>query len=269
MSNAGPALLALVLLAACNSAGSAGPASDNAQPDEVEAGDTEVVGAWVLERGVGPAGPIEPPEGMRITLIPDGPHPGGQACNHYGVDVRRAGNAVTMTITSMTEMACGGPMMQAESAYIAAIEAVEHAGRTGDRLVLRGAESTELVFSLLPTAPLEDLTGTHWRLESVVADGVGSEPLGEPTLEFPDDGTLAGSSGCRDFVGSGLRVNGDQLVLSTFGGTDASIECPAKLVDQDSRVFEVIGDGFIVELEGDTLVLRDPSGLALVYRPAD
>lgn len=268
MRTAGPALIALVLLAACNSAGSAGSASDSAQPDGVGAGDA-VVGAWVLERGVGPAGRIEPPDGMRITLILDGPHPGGQACNHYGVDVRRAGDAVTMTITSMTEMACAEPMMQAEAAYIAAIEAVERAERTGDRLVLRGADGTELVFSLLPAAPLEDLVGTRWRLESVVADGVASEPLDQPTLEFRDDGTLAGSSGCRDFVGSGLRVNGDQLVMSTFGGTDASIQCPPNLVDQDSRVFEVFGDGFIAELEGDTLVLRNPSGLALVYRPAD
>jgi hypothetical protein len=43
-------------------------------------------------------------------------------------------------------------------------------------------------------------------------------------------------------------------------------ECPADLIDQDSHVVSVIGDGFIPSVEGELLTLMDPGGIGLVYR---
>jgi heat shock protein HslJ len=220
---------------------------------------------------VGPRGPIVIPDAMRITLLLDRPDAGGQACNHYGVEVRQSGDQVSMSLTGMTAMACEEPIMSAESAYTAALEAIEHAERPDDEtLVLRGEGGTELVFTQLPDAPAADLVGTQWRLESLVDGDVAAAPIGEPaSIVFGEDATLTASTGCRELVGSGLRANGDQMVMTTFGAVDASVECPGDLGAQDSHVVEVLGDGFIAELDGDTLTLRDPSGLGLVYRAAD
>jgi heat shock protein HslJ len=257
---------ALMLLAACASRGGApSNAPADSAPDPAD-----IVGAWVLAQGTGPDGPIAIPDGMRITLLLDRPQAGGEACNDYGVDVRQSGVRVDLSIGSSTDMACAEPIMTAEAAYYAAIEAVEHAERRdADTLVLLGADGTELVFSLLPDAPAAELVGTNWRLDSLIDGGIAAAPMGEPTLEFGEGGTLAATTGCRDLMGDGLRAVGDQLVMETFGATDASVECPGAIGEQDSHVVEVLGDGFIVELEGDTLTLRDPSGLGLVYRAAE
>jgi heat shock protein HslJ len=258
--------LACALLAAC---APAGQGSTDAPPSTEPAG-PDIVGAWVLERGVGPDGLIAIPDEMRITLILNGPHPGGQACNHYGVEVHHSGARVGFTLGSMTDMACAEAIMIAEAAYAAALETVDSAERPDDEtLILRGEGGTELTFARLRDAPAAELVGTVWQLESLVNGDVAAAPMGEPTLRFGDDGTLAASTGCREFVGDGLRAVGDQMVMTNFGATDHTIECLGAIGQQDGHVVEVLGDGFIAELDGDALTLRDPSGLGLRYRAAD
>lgn len=259
-------LATVLLLAACSGPGGATPT-----PDGGGAGSHDIVGAWVLERAVGPSGPIAIPDGMRITLLLDSDAPGGQACNHYGVDVRQSGERVELRMNGSTDMACDEPIMTAEAAYTEALHAVTTAERRDpSTLVLRGEGGTTLEFTLLADAPDAELVGTAWMLDTLADGDMAMVPIGEPaTLAFGDDATLTASTGCRELFGVGLRAVADQLVMTTFGAVDASVECPGDLGRQDSHVVEVLGGGFIAEIDGDLLTLRDPGGLSLVYRAAD
>jgi heat shock protein HslJ len=257
------ALIGLVLVAtSCAGLAPGGGGSGSPRPT----GDPlDLVGAWVLTRGDGPGGPIQVPDGWRVTLnFNDEDEFGGQACNHYGgtYDLGADG-AVTFANMFMTEMACEEPMMTVESTYHAALMAVTRAARIGDELTMRG-EGAELVYSLLPPVPDEALQGTRWMLESLILGDAVSSVQGDAWLILEPNGTITGSTGCRELSGRYV-VSGDQLRWTDLRAEGA---CSADLEQQDRLVVGVLEQP-IVTIEGSHLTLSRPDGTGLGYLAPD
>jgi heat shock protein HslJ len=166
---------------------------------------------------------------------------------------------VTFSNMVMTEMACEEPMMTVESAYHAALAAVSHVARSGDELTM-GGEGVELVFSLLPPVPDEALEGTRWMLDSLIQGDAVSSVQGDAWLILEADGTMTGSTGCRDLSGRYV-VSGDQLMWTDLR---AEGECSADLELQDRMVIGVLEQP-IVAIEGNRLTLSQPDGTGLGY----
>jgi heat shock protein HslJ len=223
-------------------------------------GATDVIGAWVLVDGSGPSGEIEVPDGWRITLVFDEDRLHGQACNNYGGGYTLDGNRISFTPLYMTEMACEDPMMSAESAYHAALAAVTEVERSADSLVLRGA-GAELNFGVLPPVPDSALLGTRWNLDSLINADAVSSVQGEAWLELGPDGTLRGSTGCRDLAGRYV-VDGDRVVATDLRADGA---CPQALAAQDAQVVGVIGGGASVAVEGNRLTMTGARGAGLGF----
>jgi heat shock protein HslJ len=247
--------LGIVALSACTLFG--GPAAQPAASLDAE---------WRLVNGThgGNAIPLVP--GSDITLRVDGTEVGGRSgCNLYGGTLEVDGARIIINAVYMTEMACGEDVMAAESAYLAALGGVDSATRNGEALTLSG-EGTELRFVLVPPVPDADLVGTAWILDSLISGEAVSSVLGDPAgLSLAADGTFTGSTGCRGFGGSytivGSEVRVTNLVADTRG-------CPDNLAAQDEQVLGVLGDGFTVSIDGDTLTLTAAGGLGLGYRAA-
>jgi heat shock protein HslJ len=259
------ASLAILLLAGC--ARLSPGAGGSATPEPSTPGTTDVVGAWVLVQGTHDGTAIDVPGDWRVTLnLSDGGEAGGQACNHYGGTYQLDGSRIGFSAMSMTEMACEEPMMTVEAAYHAALAAINEVERSGDRLTLLVAgEKTELVYDLLPPVPDAALEDTAWVLESLILGDAVSSVQGEPTLRLNADGTLSGSTGCRDFSGEYV-VRGDRVMATTLAATGQP--CDGLLAEQDGFVLEIIGDGFGVAIDGNALTLSDPDGRGLDYRAA-
>ena len=253
------ALVGLLLVAtscARFAPGGGGSASPGPSDDSLD-----LSGAWVLTRGEGPGGPIQVPDGWRVTLNFTGEDEfGGQACNYYGgtYDLGADG-AVSFSNMFMTEMACEEPMMTVESTYHAALTAVNRAARSGNELTLRG-DGAELVYSLLPPVPDEALQGTRWMLESLIQGDAVSSVQGDAWLILEPDGTMTGSTGCRDLSGRYV-ISGDQLMWTDLR---AEGECSAGLEQQDRIVVGVLEQP-IVAIEGNRLTLSQPDGTGLGY----
>jgi heat shock protein HslJ len=256
------ALIIVLLLAGC---ARVGPGAGGSPTPDPTGSAPDLAGAWVLTSGIGPAGRFEWPDDYRITITFDDGEVGGQACNHYGgsYQLTDAGE-ISFSAMSMTEMACAEPMMSAEAAYHAALAAVNSASRSGEELTLSG-EGAELSFELLPEVPDAALQDTRWVLESLVHGDAVSSVQGEPGLELNADGTLSGSTGCREFSGE-YTLAGDQVVATTLVTNDNA--CTADLQQQDAFVLEVLADGFTVAIAGDRLTLAKPNGSGLDYRAA-
>ena len=250
------ATLALMLvLAACG--------TDQA-PDDPGAPGGPVVGDWVLTGGSIDGIDASVLEDHRITMVITGSRIGGTAaCNSYGGDLVMRADGLHVDNLSQTAMGCEEPAMSAEAAYLAALGRVREIGRDGGELVARGI-GIELRFAALLPPPTAALVGTRWVLDTVLVGDVAASPIGEPaTLELNQDGTFAGSTGCRTFSGEWIEQE-DQIVAPSWG-LDESM-CPAEVSAQDEHVVSVIGDGFIPTVDGELLTLMDPGGVGLVYR---
>ena len=72
-------------------------------------------------------------------------------------------------------------------------------------------------------------------------------------IEFRDDGTLSASGGCN-LLGGEYRIDGDTLRLD--GGLSMTeMGCEQALMDQDTRLADLLLAGPTVVVDGDTLVL--------------
>jgi heat shock protein HslJ len=76
------------------------------------------------------------------------------------------------------------------------------------------------------------------------------------------DGTLSGSTGCRELEGEWTE-RGDELLFTRLA---AEGHCSEDLKEQDSHVLSVLGDGFTARIDGQTLMLLSKGELGLGYR---
>jgi heat shock protein HslJ len=256
MRSAAPALALVLVLAACTAGSSGSPGAS---------GPIDLQGSWVLTSGTGPAGPLVLVEGSRVTISFSGSQVSGQsACNQYGGTVAVAGNAIHFSAMSTTEMACAEPIMGLEAAYWEAFALVTRVVRQGDTLTLSG-QGSRLDFEPLPEVADAALVGTSWTLDSLIFGDAVSSVQGSPTLELRDDGTLVGSTGCRDLTAR-YQVTGDEVQVSDLA---AAGTCTTDLAQQDELVVGVLDGSFTISIDGLTLTIAGDGGQGLGYRAAD
>jgi heat shock protein HslJ len=218
-----------------------------------------IEGDWLLVGGV----PLV--DGYPVSFSASVNDVGGRAaCNQYGGSATIDGDRITFGTMFQTEMACEPSVMDTEAAYLAALGAATSWSLVDDELTLTGPEVT-LVFDRAPAVPTEALVGTRWLLDTLVQDDMAFTPVGDPAfLLLAEDGTLTGSTGCRDLTGTWIEAGGE-IVFTQFA---ADGECPTDVADQDSLVVTVLGDGFTAEIDGDLLSVTSMGSEGLVYRAA-
>ena len=257
--------LTLVVLTACARLGGGGAGSqDPGGTSGVERSD--LAGAWQLVRGTGPDGEIRVPSGAHVTIAFEGDRVSGQACNMYGGTYRLGEDGqLTLTAMGMTEMACQEPLMSLEAAYHAALAMVSKAAVADDRLTLEG-DGVELVFDRQPPVADAALVGTFWNLETLIQGETASSVSGKAWLVLNPDGTLSGSTGCRDFSASYL-LGGRRLTVERLINTD--IACKPDVAAQDDLVLRVLSAGPAIEIDGEQLTLTAAGDAGLGYRVAE
>jgi heat shock protein HslJ len=220
--------------------------------------------AWALESGTVDGVELPIFDSHPITLaFTDDQVSGTAACNGYGAGYTISGSEIRLTGPGATEMACiPEDIMDLERVYLSALPRVRSFSATDETLTLAG-EGVELVFAALPPVPTAELTGTVWVLESMIQGETVSSVEGDrATLELFTDGSMLGSTGCRGLHGR-FAVSGAEVQMPEMA---AEGECPTDLQAQDAHVVNVLGDGFRVVVEGQSLTLSDPDGSGLVYQ---
>jgi heat shock protein HslJ len=248
-----PLVLVSLLLAAC--AGTAPSASPG--------GMVNALGDWQLSAGTLDGEPIPVIPANPITMTVEGTRVGGRAaCNMYGGEITVVAGELRLGALSMTEMACEEPVMLSESAFLTAMAKVRGASGDGDRLTLVGP-GVELIWDRMEAGPAAPLVGTTWILETIVVGEIASTVPGQATLLLRPDGTMAGSTGCRDFVGPWMDRADGTITLEPM--MDA-IGCAEPLGTQGQHVTRVLGGRPRASVDGQQLTLTADGGLGLVYR---
>ena len=224
-----------------------------------------LVGDWELVEGQVAGQPFPLVDGFRITVnfAADGTFGGTAACNGYGGSyVADAEDLIIGQDVFATEMGCERPVMESEAAYLSFLRQPLTYERVEDRLTVRGQDSF-LEFRAVTAIPVEKLIGTVWTLDSWGTGGAVTNALGDPaTLLLSENGQISGSTGCRSLEGVYL-LDADTVKFTTFRALG---DCPEELSIQDSHVVTVLGDGFIVEIDGDSLTTTSTGSEFLIYR---
>src|SRR5574338_274080 len=178
-------------------------------------------GDWVLVAGAGRDGAIPLVDGADITLSIGGTTVNGRAaCNQYGGTVTVSGTAIRFSDMASTEMACAEPVMASEAA----------------------------------------LTGTQWRLETLISGDAASSVQGEPTLLLRDDGRLEATTGCS-LVSGRYAVDGEELRVTSLE-VQAPGACDAAMSGQHQLIVSVLSETATFRIEGAALTLmRGAEGL--------
>ena len=271
------AILAALVLTACAVASAPRSASPSGAPDgsltpteaptpSEASGGVDATGDWRLESGTVDGQAIPLVEDSPVTFTVEGRQIGGtSACNGYGTELVVEGGELRFGEWSSTMMLCEEPVMAVETAFMQAMARVRAAARDGEALLLTG-DGVALRFLPLAPPPMGEIVGAVWTLESTAADEVTTAAQGDPaTLTYAADGTITGSTGCRDFTGRWVEAAGS--LIATELAMDDSV-CPPDLQTQDGRVTEVVGESRPA-IEDGRLVLTARGGTQATFRAGD
>jgi heat shock protein HslJ len=269
----------VLLLAACG----ANPPVPSPAPTEVVELPTPTVApsydlnnlyeiTWALVSYGDPANPTVLPPGLSITaqFEPDGNLSGSAGCNQYTASYTAASNGA-MEITpqmAVSMMMCAEDQMQAESAYLAALQVVQNFSFTPDgnlSLAYRLDDSTEGVLNFKKGAV--PLTGTQWVL---VAYGDPQNPTladqATPVTamfipgETPEQGIVAGSASCNNYNAS-YTLDGDQIEFSPAAVTMMFCEAGA---EQEATFLAALSTAQSFEITGQRLAISYDEGKGLL-----
>lgn len=110
-------------------------------------------------------------------------------------------------------------------------------------------------------SPVSLIAGTTWRIE-MVGDML-MQDTAPALIEFRDDDTLSGTTGCNGFFGK-YRVHGEGIVLDGIAST--RMACSAPLDKQERAVFDALRSTRRVDFDatGRLLLIGGPNDAALV-----
>jgi len=251
----------LLTLFACSSDGSSNGGSS-------PGGDLTGV-TWVLDNASMMTLVDTVPKDARIDIAFDGTQVHGRsACNGYGGGYEADSEAGTLTFSDLasTQMACDGPLMSLESAYLAALGDVTGYQVTGDQtgLLLTGGTAA---LTFVPEQPMEalPLEGTAWTLTTIATpdtQAVSSTIAGTKVTARFEAGDVSGSGGCNNYNGSYEAGEAQSL---TFGPVSSTLKmCEQDVSDQEQAYFAALDATASYAIDGDQLTLSDTGGQMLV-----
>ena len=223
---------------------------------------------WVLDEASKGSLADKAPAKARIDLVFEGGHASGRAaCNSYGAGYQADPQTGTLSFAEfmLTAMACDEPLMDLESAYLAALSDVTGYEVTGDQagLVLTGGDVALTFVADQPAAPLA-LEGTAWTVTTIASpstDAVSSVVAGTRVTLQLEGGSASGFGGCNQYHGS-YETSGTSLTFGPIASTKKA--CEDAVEAQERAYVALLGDVATFAIDGETLSLLDAEGRLLL-----
>lgn len=231
-STAAVAIAAIAVLAGCSTPASTGDSEPSADA-------AALLGTWVLEEDFPTA-----PETPYLAFSDDDAWVGSDGCNTVaGTWELAADGAITVTAGPSTLIACDGAPLPGALADATAVAVSD------DRLTITGADGeTVLVRSTDANVGPQDPVGL-W----------GTEEAGEPSLDLAADGTVSGTDGCNQLVGSWELADG-QVQFGELASTLMACEGVDTWLSGASFAFLQAGVMTVYAADGTQLGQLDRAG---------
>ena len=182
-------------------------------------------------------------------------------CNNYEAPYEAKGDKLTVGVTATTMKMCPAPIMDQESAYLAAIQSAATYKIADDTLAIANAKgATVLTYKAETPVSLTSgtwvMTGYNNGKQAVVS----ALPDVEVTAIFGADGQLSGSGGCNTYSAP-YTVDGNKIKIGMAITT--LMACEQSIMDQESQYLAAIQTAAVYKIEGSKLELRNATGSLL------
>ena len=259
---------------------------NNYEVDDAALLSGEIEGSWILVKQLDSSGTlVEPSADFRalahpVTLTLDGDTASSSVCGANDSTVKGGYGPIDFTATTECGRAANGrsvleppefvdPLAEKFTLVLGAVDAARGDGRI---LELSGSAGV-LTFERSGRVSVDALVGQTWFLQSMDR-GNTSVLFGEDSeLTFDLDGTVSGSTECRDFAAIWSLV--DEVVTISNAAPDDTV-CPfsADLLGNtdlnDARMLAALQDGTVFDLNGGMLTVVDiENGFTLRYGQED
>lgn len=236
--------------------------------------DATVQGDWVLRSGHLDGEQITLVDGWNVTMSVEGDRVGGTAaCNGYGGTVGigdefELGGSFVVGELSWTEMGCEPEVMELEQRFLAALGRVDSYELADTLSLAETGVGTGLMFDRVEPVDDAELVGTTWRLDTLIEGDAASNWSGMDLayLEFHDDGTVVGSTGCRLLEGDWV-LQGATVQIPSLAAVDdpAAGVCAPDSEALDGAIIAVVESTMTAEIAGNRLTLTAPGGDGLSF----
>ena len=126
----------------------------------------------------------------------------------------------------------------------------------------------ELTFESVEPVADTEIVGTTWTLDTYIAgEAASSMPMMElATLTLDADGTLTGSTSCRQLAGMWIAT-GATIQFTSFSAIDDPTAgvCAPESQTLDGVIISVLESGFTVEINGNRMTLMAQGNEGLSY----
>lgn len=261
------ALLAVIvlMLAACQPVTREGAAtgSDAGTEPAGTAANLLAETSWTLVTLNGAEVAAEPV--ITLNLNAAGNATGADGCNRYSISYTVEGDAITFAPAgASTMMACPEAVMAQATAYMTALTSATTFTSDGAILTLFDGSGSELATF---AAVSSDLAGTAWTA-TMINNGnqavVGLIEGTTLTAFFGEDGSLSGSGGCNNFVGSFESDGVSQITISPLASTMMACPEPEGVSEQEMQYLAALTTASTYTVEGNRLELRTAEGALAV-----
>lgn len=224
---------------------------------------------WVLDHASMMTLTADMPDDAVIDIAFDGSQASGRAaCNQYGGGYEADSEAGTLTFSDLasTQMACDGPLMALEAAYLAALGNVKTYEVAGDgKWLFMTAGNKALTYVAQQPMEALPLEGTAWTLTTVATpdtQAVSSTIAGTKVTALLDAGDISGSGGCNSYHGSYEAGEAQSLSFGPVAST--KMMCEQDVSGQEQAYFAALDATASYAIDGDQLTLSDDSGQLLL-----
>jgi heat shock protein HslJ len=191
----------------------------------------------------------------------DGFVTGNTGCNSFRGSYELDGDRLSVASTVTTRAACVPPeASRQERAVLTGLAAtIRYVVGEGELALLDGRGGRLLVYAPAST----DLAGTRWSAVGInngAAAVVSSAATEAVEVEFRGDGSLGGTTGCRDLAGSYRLEEGDSSRLEIRPDTTGTGTCSPEQTEVEADLLAALTAATTYRISGNKLTLRNDSG---------
>ncbi|WP_328537951.1 META domain-containing protein [Streptomyces sp. NBC_00344] len=244
------AALAVLALAACGAEKGTPGSSSSVVPDVPLSGTDWRVDSVTVDGKRVPA-----PHGADVSFT-GGRVSGSSGCNHFSAPASVKGDTLTVGHSTSTLIGCPKNIQEYERALLRTVRGKLTAQLDDGKLTLRAPDGDHVVLGSRPAAPL---TGTRWKVTSLVEGGTASSlpqgTAGKARLTFGKDGTVRGNLGCNRVSGMAKVTKG----TITFGHlTTTRMACRGPAMTLERQLLKLLHGPVRYEIQQRVLTLRTP-----------